>query len=485
MAAASRPRPPPPAARAAARRPPLLRLVATLLAALALVALNNGLNLARPPPSSVRSSRRRPLPAAGRAESLSSPASFPLAVCLADGPAKEAAAACGSETPRELRPDAPSSLPPLQPSHADGSKSAKSARKDGIKRGRPQEGRPYLRESEEDGCGAAADYQRRGPPSTCNDVHGLPIVGGHGGLHESTYLTHGVSRSVYVVDFEGRDKERVILKTNRLDGKDFTEKSLERSQLDAIVLGEAGGPVDDNDPGGPSDPLLGSNVLGAYQYCAFSFVSPYATSGTLEGYVRRRGRDGLSPKEMYDLSLQAARGLARTHLHRPDGVATFAHTDVKPLQFLLFGRGEGQVPAVRLNDFNRGFLLGYDERRRGVCRFDMCGVRPNASMYRSPEEWTHCAGQDDRVDVYALGGVIYFIVTGGLKPWHYATFKTRLAGLRGGKTSMFPGDEGYGGGGGRRGRGKGAKAAADKEEHIDGVVSLDGKEEEEEEDLRH
>ncbi|EJK67770.1 hypothetical protein THAOC_11156, partial [Thalassiosira oceanica] len=80
---------------------------------------------------------------------------------------------------------------------------------------------------------------------------------------------------------------------------------------------------------------------------------------------------------------------------------------------------------------------------------------------------THCAGQDDRVDVYALGGVIYFIVTGGLKPWHYATFKTRLAGLRGGKTSMFPGDVGYDGGGGRRGRGKAAKAAADKEEHTD------------------
>ena len=47
---------------------------------------------------------------------------------------------------------------------------------------------------------------------------------------------------------------------------------------------------------------------------------------------------------------------------------------------------------MQLNDFNRGFLMGYDEKRRGTCRFDMCGVRPNASMYRSPEEWMHCAG---------------------------------------------------------------------------------------------
>ena len=239
------------------------------------------------------------------------------------------------------------------------------------------------------------------------------------------------------------------------------------SELDAIILGQAGGAADRG------------NVLGAYQYCAFAFVSPYATSGTLEGYVKRR-RDGLSPEEMYDLSLQAARGLARTHPPRPDGVATFAHTDIKPLQFLLFDRGDGEVPELRLNDFNRGFLLGYDARRGGPCQFDMCAVRPNGSMYRSPEEWRRCADQDDRVDVYALGGVIYFIVSGGLKPWHYATFKMRRAGLEEGKTSMFPGDEGYSwedGGLGRRdrkreargrGRGKGAKAAAEKRKHPDG-----------------
>ena len=385
-------------------------------------------------------------------------------VCLAGGGDDDrdadATAACGSE-PRELGPDAAYSLP-SQPG-GDPSRSG-SAREP-----------PSNPTTVDDGdCGTAASYQDRGPPSTCNDVHALPIAGGDlyvpfvgaGGHHDVTYLTSGGFRSVYVVDFpplpgEGSGDEewgeRAIMKTNRFN-RDLNEKYLKKSQLDVIILGQAGGPVDYGSPGdddgddddgddesnqsGGSNRARGSNVLAVYQYCAFTSVSPFATAGTLEDYVSEFG-GSLTPLEMYDLSLQAARGLAKSHLHRPDGVATFAHADVKPPQFLMFDRGEGKVPAVQLNDFNRGRLLGYDSKKGRACPFNMCGVKHNGSTYRSPEEYRDCADQDDKIDVYALGGVIYFIVTGGKRPWHYVSFKYATSRILDGDTSMYPGDKGY------------------------------------------
>ena len=370
----------------------------------------------------------------------------PPTVCLSDA---GTTTACGTGR-RDPGPDASYSLP-AAPEEDDEEVVTRSGRS---RRGDRAKAPP------DDGCVTAAGYQERGPPSTCNDVHGLAFVGSD--LYDVTYLTSGGYRSVYVVDFLGGEEEvrSAIVKTHR-DGRDFRERDLRKNQLDVLILGEAGGPGgldgDDGDRGGGGGVGRGTNVLSVWQYCAYTSVSPYATSGTLSDYVKERG-DGLSPDEMYDLSLQAARGVAGMHLHRPDGVATFAHADVKPPQFLLFDRGDGRTPAVMINDFNRGRLLGYDPGRGRACPFRLCGIKHNGSTYRSPEEYMDCADQDDRIDVYSLGGIIYFIVT-GRRPWHYRSFGSATRRILDGETSLWPGDEGYGGedddgGGGRHGGGR-------------------------------
>jgi len=53
---------------------------------------------------------------------------------------------------------------------------------------------------------------------------------------------------------------------------------------------------------------------------------------------------------------------------------------------------------------------------------------PPSSMYWSPEEnvvpsWDGKGGdwgnQTEAIDVYALGGVFYYLLSGGRKPWYY------------------------------------------------------------------
>ena len=258
-------------------------------------------------------------------------------------------------------------------------------------------------------------------PATCNDVHALgfrfgPRKGtGKGDVypsrHEVHYLTAGGFRSVWTVTelypAPGEEKE-VVMKTNQIR-RGWSANYLDQNRRDILVSERAGGP--------PSR----SNVLPVYQYCAFSSVVPFATAGVLDGYVRGRLRDGepLRADEQFDLALQAARGLRQAHLYR-DGRATHAHADVKPPQFLLFESPPEGTAHVRLqiNDFNRGQFLTRSADNE-TCPFRMCNVHHKGSLYRSPEEYMKCADQSDLIDVFALGGVFYYLLSDGEKPWYY------------------------------------------------------------------
>ena len=149
----------------------------------------------------------------------------------------------------------------------------------------------------------------------------------------------------------------------------------------------------------------------------------------------------MTAKEQYTLALQAARGLYQAQLYK-GGKATHVHADVKPPQFLLFDRpatsdntnsNDGDesstldnLPIMQINDFNRGKFLTRSIQTKNTCPFHMCNVHHKGSTYRAPEELLRCsdddesvAAQDDTIDVYSLGGVFFYLLSDGKKPYYH------------------------------------------------------------------
>mmetsp|Transcript_33219 Transcript_33219/g.70782 ORF Transcript_33219/g.70782 Transcript_33219/m.70782 type:complete len:293 (+) Transcript_33219:350-1228(+) len=202
------------------------------------------------------------------------------------------------------------------------------------------------------------------------------------------------------------------MKTNQLR-RGWSSRYLDQNRRDILISERAGNSIE-------------------HSYCAFSSVVPFATAGVLDDYVHDRLERGdvMSAEEQYALAMQAARGLYQAHLYCY-GRAAHAHADVKPAQFLLFdrprrsrrGRNATNVlsgmPAMQLNDFNRGNFLTRSVVTNETCPFRMCHVHHKGSLYRSPEEYMECADQSDAIDVYSLGGIFYYVMSDGEKPWYY------------------------------------------------------------------
>ncbi len=215
-------------------------------------------------------------------------------------------------------------------------------------------------------------------------------------------------------------------------------------------------------------------------------TSPGGTSST--------NTDAMGPTEAYVLAMQAARGLYQSHLYR-NGRPTNVHADIKPDQFLLFRRrgtvavrdadgrrlrsrredgpsaadddddddGESatstttttipgtittravlanpNVPILQIQDFNRGRYLTRSTVDDATCPFRMCDITHKGSTYRSPEEYMDCADQSDGIDVYALGGVFYYLLSDGRRPWYYVEdYDSAVERILGGEKSALPGE---------------------------------------------
>ncbi|KAL3807246.1 hypothetical protein ACHAXA_007979 [Cyclostephanos tholiformis] len=205
-----------------------------------------------------------------------------------------------------------------------------------------------------------------------------------------SYLTHGGYREIFVMTSRGGGGgERVILKTNKVKRKGWSAYLLDKHRRDILVSERAGA--------SPYVEDLPSGVCPVYQYCAYTSISPFSDLGPLDKYVegRRLGRteeaatstymssgmastNAMGATEVYVLAMQAARGLYQAHL---------------------------------------------------------------GSTYRSPEEYMDCADQLDTIDVYALGGVFYYLLSGGRRPWYYVEdYDLAIERILGGEKSALPDD---------------------------------------------
>ena len=107
--------------------------------------------------------------------------------------------------------------------------------------------------------------------------------------------------------------------------------------------------------------------------------------------ARRKSRNPFSEKEVIHLAHTLAGGLAYAHIKTP-------HGDIKPENIWIDGKGN-----YKIMDFGMAGLV----RARQTAQTGM----PTSTDYMAPEQLKDSNGIDDRVDQYALGVLMYELLT--------------------------------------------------------------------------
>ena len=121
--------------------------------------------------------------------------------------------------------------------------------------------------------------------------------------------------------------------------------------------------------------------------------------------LERAGRSGTArcrPARVVYLLRQVCEALREAH------AAGLIHRDLKPANIFAARRG-GRYDVAKLLDF--GLVQARGRRPDGASlsrRGPVCGT----PLYMSPEQATATGTLDARSDIYALGGVAYFLLTG-------------------------------------------------------------------------
>jgi serine/threonine-protein kinase len=129
-------------------------------------------------------------------------------------------------------------------------------------------------------------------------------------------------------------------------------------------------------------------------YCVMELL----TGESLQDFHRRAGRVDLDT--VLDITLQIARALHACHQKR------IVHRDLKPANIFIVQRGGG--PFVKILDFGVAKLIGQNGN----------ATHSNAILgtpfYMAPEQCRGSRDLDHRLDVYALGVILYELCTGDL-----------------------------------------------------------------------
>jgi serine/threonine protein kinase len=243
-------------------------------------------------------------------------------------------------------------------------------------------------------CKAQYPWQLATHP-TCNLVHEIDLLT----LlprEKGRIVGRGSFRNVWRVDTTSPDKATVPVALKTLRYKLLLEpRFVHKHARDARIV----------------ERLSSSKlVTDIYAYCGVSSISEFASGGDLDTAIwwhprvlKRNPTKRPSSRTMLELATQASMGLAAAHNIDKEGVPSFAHTDIDAGQFVKVGN------IYKLNDFNRANLLAWHTTSNN----STCGYQLgfNGGKNRSPEEYK-LQMQSEKVDVYALGSVLFHILMG-------------------------------------------------------------------------
>lgn len=108
----------------------------------------------------------------------------------------------------------------------------------------------------------------------------------------------------------------------------------------------------------------------------------------------------LGDVEKLDISLQMAEAIADLHGFK-DGV--LVHDDIQLPQFLFAKNNK-----IKLNDFNRGEAMLYNEKKGEYCRYRN---GDGGGDWRAPEEYAD-KPLNEKIDVWSFGNNVYSVLTG-------------------------------------------------------------------------
>jgi serine/threonine-protein kinase len=148
------------------------------------------------------------------------------------------------------------------------------------------------------------------------------------------------------------------------------------------------------------------NTVEVYDYGraedgTFYYVMEYLRGPSLNELVRRHGP--LPPGRVIYLLRQACDALAEAH------VAGLVHRDLKPANIIVAECG-GRFDVVKLLDF--GLVTPLAEEPPPDVETTLDGIVTGSPLYMSPEQATGDRRPDGRSDLYSLGAVGYFLLTG-------------------------------------------------------------------------
>lgn len=135
----------------------------------------------------------------------------------------------------------------------------------------------------------------------------------------------------------------------------------------------------------------------------FFYVMEYVTGLSVQELVKHRG--AMSPGRVVYLLKQACNALSEAHQ------VQLVHRDIKPANLMVTELG-GAFDVIKLLDFGLAKPIMDSLRNGEDSELTVAGSLTGSPLYMSPEQAMGETQADHRSDIYALGGVAFFMLTG-------------------------------------------------------------------------